>query len=385
MGSEWEGAVMSTWWDIKVGDYVFFENSSDHFFEWYFHKSDRKIITIDGSERYVYETTSETMLKRLALDGIDRRALEKEFDEAKIIMLDELELAREFSPKAADYASAFLEMNLDDWLQSLRKIIEEKLVIKFHDDGTQFDDPAMDWMLTWQQWHSELAWDFPCISMDCYAVAVLLAITKDTYVRLDCTDLIGRKNFTAFQDYIEYCQEETNLFSVFKTSLAEIILLASTSNEHPTLAKFLYAGIITAMETYLSDTLKRKVNHYGVRRRYVKHVFDDQKIPLRDIFDHMDEIDKKVRVSIDKTSFHNIQEVSKLYDSVLMVKFPPEHLHSLKRAVDDRHDIVHRNGRSLNGDSRLYTFKDVHRLSAIMLTTLKDIDMQIQDTLISDE
>lgn len=378
---------MSKWWDIKIGNYIFFENSSAHFFEWYFQKSDRKIVSIEGRERYIYETTSSVMLKRLALDGCDRQALEKEFEEAKLVLLDELELAREHNPKAGGYASAFQNKSLDDWINSLRKVVEQNLGVRYFDEGDEYEDPAMDWMLTYHHWHTELAWDFPCLSMDCYALAVLLALAKEEYVRLDCTELVGSKKFTAFDDYLEYCEEETSLFSVFKNSVGEILLLGNTSPEHPTLAKFLYSGVITAMETYLSDTLKRMVtNHAGIRRRYVENAFDkDKKFPLNRIFAQLDDIDKDIRELIDRTSFHNVKEVSRIYEAVLLVKFPAEYSHSLRAAVDNRHDIVHRNGRSLSGESKLYTFKEVERLSALVLTILKDVDMQIQSTLVANK
>lgn len=378
---------MSTWYDIKIGNFHFFENTAQHFFEWSFHKSDRKIITdAEGGSRYIYETTSEIMRKRLEQDGFDRGELEKEFEQAVGIMLAELTEARADWPEATKYLEAFADLTLDDWLARLRKIEQESLATVFPDDGVQYDDPVLQWLLYMHPWHSELAWSFPCMTLDGYAVAILLALHDSVTVKLDCTELIGRKDFQAFDDYIEYCQDETNLFSVFKISTGEIVTLIHTSSENPTLAKFLYAGVITAMETYLSDTLKRKVAHYsGVRRRYVKYVFDDQKINLRDIYEHMDKLDKKINNSIDMTSFHNIQDVSELYEAVLLVDFPAQYILPLSKAVRNRHDIVHRNGRSLGGDSKLYSFKDVEDLVALVLQALKIVDEQIQKTLIMDQ
>lgn len=138
------------------------------------------------------------------------------------------------------------------------------------------------------------------------------------------------------------------------------------------------------METYLSDTLKKLISRNPtIKRRYVEYEKTfEEKIKIQDIFRRLERLDKEINNAIDQTSFHNIDAAVKLYRDVLLVKFPDNALPQLKRAVADRHDIVHRNGKTFSGTQRTYRFDEVLELTTLVTDVLLAVDAQIKDALL---
>lgn len=381
---------MSSWYDIKIQGFEVFSNTSQCFSEWYFQKADR--ITREGNEanigttRYLYVTDAATVRRRLALQGCDRRLLEWEFERAILDIEEEFEYAVEYYPDdVAALREAVTGMTLDDWLTKLKIMVNEKLDRRAPNDDYQHADAVINYLTSVGKWTSDNRYtSFPCITPESYTIAVLEVTPDDAEVIMDCTACVEAGSIAAFDTYIEYLQPRTYLYDIFKTSIHDIENIVYTTQVNHTLAKLLFSGVITALETYLSDTMRKLIfNNQAVIRRYVE--FEDsfqKKIKISEIYMTLEKLEKDVSALLDKTSFHNIEETSKLYQSVLIVNFPRDQTLELKKAVEIRHDIVHRNGRTFKGEYRDITEQNVVSLISSVVSFLQNIDDQIRNNLL---
>ncbi len=76
---------------------------------------------------------------------------------------------------------------------------------------------------------------------------------------LDVTSLVAEGWTEEFADILEYNQDFTNFYQVFEVALSEIKSLRNSLPGNAILTRLLYANAITAMETYLADTVKKNV------------------------------------------------------------------------------------------------------------------------------
>ena len=112
--------------------------------------------------------------------------------------------------------------------------------------------------------------------------------------------------------------------------------------------RLLYVNVITAMETYLSDAFIGIVGeNQDIMRRFIETTpeFKDEKILLSDAFVATDKAKKKADIYLMNVVWHNIRRVKPMYKDTLGIDFP-ENISAILRAVDDRHDMVHRNGKN---------------------------------------
>ncbi|WP_439829594.1 HEPN domain-containing protein [Aeromonas caviae] len=96
----------------------------------------------------------------------------------------------------------------------------------------------------------------------------------------------------------------------------------------------------------------------------------------------MDSLDQKITEEIDSISFHNVDTVAGLYKNVLLCKFPEDKVSDLKKYVELRHDIVHRNGKSKDGTIVSVTKNDLRDLIELVSDVVSHIDKQILDGLL---
>jgi hypothetical protein len=141
----------------------------------------------------------------------------------------------------------------------------------------------------------------------------------------------------------------TNFYKDFKASITYINKLSRPADGPYTLKselekplhRMLYASVITAMESYLSDAFTKVVlsNHEKLKIfvRTTKE-FQNQKISLSDIFQRIEKIDQEVSDYLAGISFHNLGKVEALYKNTLDIEFPKEQARRIRKAIAIRHD-----------------------------------------------
>ena len=120
----------------------------------------------------------------------------------------------------------------------------------------------------------------------------------------------------------------------------------------PCLFRLLYINVITVLETFLCDAFVNIVlRDADLRRKLIENTdeFRKQKLSLSDIFKAVDDADEAVKKYLSRIVWHNLARVRGMYRDVLNVQFPESS--PIFRAIKIRHDLVHRNGKTTDGES----------------------------------
>lgn len=149
-------------------------------------------------------------------------------------------------------------------------------------------------------------------------------------------------------------QDSADPYTALMLTLVQIEETAKrrrAKNDRPLIYRLLYVNVITALEIYLGDAFSKLIFSRGdLLERFVHNSthFRDQKISLSDIFKRLHTIEADVRSLLGKTIWHRLKAAEALYSQAFGVKLPKPSA-TITKGVSDRHDIVHRNGKSADG------------------------------------
>ncbi|MHA1231519.1 MAG: hypothetical protein ACTSPQ_12810 [Candidatus Helarchaeota archaeon] len=114
----------------------------------------------------------------------------------------------------------------------------------------------------------------------------------------------------------------------------------------------LFANIITSMETYLSDIFTDIVlSKEDFMYKLLKHssLFNEKKYKIGEAYEWLKEKHSKIRSKLSTISFHNLKIIKDLYENVLGISLP-ENIKKIKEAIEIRHIIIHKNGKTHSGE-----------------------------------
>lgn len=161
-----------------------------------------------------------------------------------------------------------------------------------------------------------------------------------------------------------YPQIDTDLniesvFGEFTQNISNITLMMDNKYDIKILDRFinnmLYANVITAMETYLSNIfIKSLIKNEKYLRSFVESYpkyskgesidqENTQKFKLSEVFKVYDKITEIVIDEVMSVMYHNLKKVKPMFKATFDVDFPND-MGEVYKAVEIRHDIVHRNG-----------------------------------------
>ncbi|MCP4108395.1 MAG: hypothetical protein GY749_23100 [Desulfobacteraceae bacterium] len=127
--------------------------------------------------------------------------------------------------------------------------------------------------------------------------------------------------------------------------------------------KMIFPGLIACLEDYLFTTLKQLIlNNEECFKKFVKNYpkFQNDKIQLCNIFEKVDSLSFLVTKELSEIIYHNLPKVKNIYEKSTWIEFPK--IDDLKEAIKIRHNIVHRNGRTKEGEKNIITRKAVNDL-----------------------
>jgi hypothetical protein len=188
-------------------------------------------------------------------------------------------------------------------------------------------------------------------------------------------------------DIAEYFIENLNteFYDNFKLAIESIKLLSHQSpllkeDFQQSLDRMLYVHIITAMESYLSDAFTNVVlsDELNVRKLVEKTPeLWTRTLNLGDIFLRLDSLNSEVQKYLMELIYHRLDKVRELYRHTLNIQFP-EDLSSIFKAIINRHDIIHRNGKRKDGSTLTITSEDVSFLLDEVTSFVKEVDKQLK-------
>ncbi len=158
-----------------------------------------------------------------------------------------------------------------------------------------------------------------------------------------------------------------------------------TLNKNPSkiVVKLCYIQLITALEAYLGDTLKSLVLQNDSRISNLiqrDSELSREKISLHKAFVNPGYPKKRVREYLSGLLYHNLKKVIKIYSIALGVdiRYPCEDCgHSLLKAVELRHDLIHRNGFTVAGEKIAISIGDIEALALHVDTWVSHIEGQL--------
>lgn len=138
------------------------------------------------------------------------------------------------------------------------------------------------------------------------------------------------------------------------------------------LRNMLYVNVITIMETYLADRFIEKVmQKESYFKEYISKAFLFESKTSFFYFDLLnkknsnlnfeDYVKGKCVEDIRSITFHDLDKAKKKYETILKIPFP-EDIEFLKKAVNIRHDLVHRNGKNKEEQLVSLSIGDIEKL-----------------------
>ena len=158
--------------------------------------------------------------------------------------------------------------------------------------------------------------------------------------------------------------------------LDEIETLSPLTKEY--LYRQLYAGAITSMEAFLSSTLLKAVlSSNESKRKFVEKdiPYRAEQISFSSIFEQMDKIDTTIQETLRGLMYHNLGKIKPIYKDVLDIDLG--YIGDIMKAVQIRHDIVHRSGKDKDGNVHSIQKDDVIELVEKVSSLISKVDRSI--------
>jgi hypothetical protein len=156
-------------------------------------------------------------------------------------------------------------------------------------------------------------------------------------------------------EQFESISENKEIYLTFQNSIKNLIALnaidGGTNELNEILKRQIYVGVIASMESFLADAFIKLVEkNQDAFKRFIRTSpeFAERKFSLNEIFERFEAIRKEARIVMLDVIYHNLAKVKKMYEATFLIDFPA--ISEPSKAVSKRHDLVHRNGKTKNGD-----------------------------------
>lgn len=410
---------MSTWVGVEI-DGLSVEDYQNHHSNWFFKRSDRVRENCERDEcgrlpdeAFIgFRASGASIRRRMTLAGFDLAACEQHFNEHLLAVNEAAEwvLSREGERSHAksgslsvrndayrQFLDAVKDTSLQDWLDALPEAVSlSKSMSRFSDfSGMPYwcetsAVPLVNAMLSYIPLYTEYShtdlFNFPCNDSSYFQVALLSCCPDDAICELNIAPLIQSGWEDDFRDLQEIQHQETEPHRFSRQSLEETMRLSATQPGNLSLQRMCYSSIITAMEAYLGDILKREISSRpAVKERFVASYepFTKMKFHLSELYTKLSTIDKEINEVLDGLSFHKIDAAKDIFSKTLLTDFPADAVRRIGAAVKQRHHIVHRNGRDTQGELLSIDCGTVRELADEVLRFTQNVDAQILDGLLA--
>lgn len=123
-----------------------------------------------------------------------------------------------------------------------------------------------------------------------------------------------------------------------------------------------YAGIFSVFEFFLFNVFKLLITEENreYAEKYLKFAGKEKKIPISDIFKELDILSYYIQDKLSNTIYHNISNLKGIFENVFEIDI---NLSPLDRYVLTRHDVIHRDGKTTEGQ---LNYIDKNTLSHLM-------------------
>jgi len=205
-------------------------------------------------------------------------------------------------------------------------------------------------------------------------------LNKDLQVSLSAVDL--DEEYYDYEEQYAAIISNKSFYNSFKNEISNVGQLNEIELEsfvlQSVLKRQLYITTIGALETFLSDSFINETDeHPEFFRNFIESYpnFKERKFQLNEIYGEYDKLQATAKKEMLEVIYHNLSKVKNMYISTFKIEFPD--IVELSRAVNTRHDLVHRNGKTKDGDDVIILKESVTNL---LNQTLNFVD-QISNSL----
>jgi hypothetical protein len=159
-----------------------------------------------------------------------------------------------------------------------------------------------------------------------------------------------------YDEQYEAITENKDYLQKFKDEIANLQALNSLKipdeDLKAILHRQLFISVIGTMETFLADAF---INLTNDKEEYLKNFiethpeFKKRKFELREIFEEYAQIKVTAKKVMLDTIYHNLPTVSQMFSDTFKIEFP--NIKDVYEYVLKRHDLVHRNGKTKEGEA----------------------------------
>jgi len=251
---------------------------------------------------------------------------------------------------------------------------------------SQFEDPAQNTPYESAEGGYQYIWGGPY-----YAIDVLMDNYEDIASKEAIEKLVSELNNESSiwtgrpdrEDYSKYYYDNISVNTAYHgnlinnlDSIHKLIEVNILPNEKELLNKILFVNVITSLESFLAEAfIQTVVENEQLLRVFIETNpdFAERNISLNEIFNRVDGIKIEVRDYLLDFVWHNLAKVKKMYEDTFGTKIITD-LGNIFRSIAKRHDIVHRNGRTKDGNSIIISENALIALMQDVRCLANDID-----------
>lgn len=170
-----------------------------------------------------------------------------------------------------------------------------------------------------------------------------------------------------YDDRYEAISENRQFFKNYKSEIESLVKLNDielTEMElNKTLKRQIFIGVITAVETFLSDTF---INLTLTNDEYLKNFiethpeFKKRKLEFKEIYKAQENLKKIAKDVMLDMLYHDLLKIREMFKSTFKIEFPE--LKNIIKEVSIRHHMVHRSGKTKDGELIEISKDDVERV-----------------------
>jgi hypothetical protein len=217
-------------------------------------------------------------------------------------------------------------------------------------------------------------WEYPIGTIERADVEVKGAeLLKD----FDAIRSIGFNDDDIYEDQLDAILDNTKFYDTLFCEIKNLRVLNELTiddvNAQKALKRLIYIGTITCVETYLSDAF---INTVLSKKAYLKSFFSsfkdfkERKLTMNDLLKLADNAEGIAKEAMVEVLYHNLPKVKKMYELTLNISFPD--FSKIINYIGIRHDLVHRNGKSKQGEEILI---DKARVDEVITGVMNFVDL----------
>ncbi len=179
---------------------------------------------------------------------------------------------------------------------------------------------------------------------------------------------------TQNKEYVQkYKDEIANLEVLTHLKMPDEVLKAVLNRQ-------MFIGIIGTMETFLADVfINLTFDNDKYFRNFIENhpEFRKRKFELKEIFEQSDKLKETAKKVMLDTIYHNLPTVREMYRDTFEIDFPK--IKDTYKHVLKRHDLVHRNGKTKEGEDVITDEKAIEELikavNELVYSVAKELDL----------